>query len=301
MSEPALPPCALRGCGGATKLSYRLSRFDVRRCRRCGILFRDPLPDDDELRRMYEDPAYHAGAYFDEAADPLRPEAEMQEDALDALESIRSECCSARGTRPARLLDVGCGSGGFLRRASTRGWSCAGVEFSRALSVRCERETGVTPVCSDFLDANFEARSFDVVTMWDFIEHVRDPAAVLEKAAQLIAPEGRLLVFTIDSASLFNTIGRLLYRASFGHARFAAELLYDARHNFYFDQATLAATLGAAGFRTESTSRYRAHLGRWLAEPASLPVRLAGDAIDAASVLLGRQYRQLLICRREPS
>ena len=289
--------CPLDGCNGTTSLRYRLDRFDVRTCERCGILFRDPFPGDDEIRAMYEDPLYHASEYFAPVDDrpASGPEARIHEQALTWLDESRP--CGA--TRSSRLLDIGCGNGVFLARARTHGWEVDGVEMSRSLSERCLRETGVAPRCGDYLQLEPTPATYDAICMWDFLEHTCKPEAVLEHAMRELRPEGRILIFTIDSDSLFNLLAHFLYRVGFGRFRRGIELLYDARHNYYFSQETLAKILKKKGLSTDHKASYRAHLGRWLAEPVPAFVKLSGDIVDAASGLVGRRYRQLLICRRQ--
>ena len=289
--------CVLPGCEGRTIALYRLKRFAVEECTRCGMRFRRPLPTADELQRMYEDPVYHASAYFSAqyGQSPRRasPEVRIHADALRWL--------GGRPDIPApsarTLLDVGCGTGLFLGMALHHGWRAVGVELSSSLAARAREEMRLDVRCGDFLDVPLPAESFDAITMWDFLEHVLDPARVVEKARGLLKPSGYLVIFTIDTASLFNTIAHLMHRLFGQRAQQPLELLYDARHNYYFTQASLAGLLDGRGLRIESTVSYRAYLGRWLAEPASFGVRLVGDAIDLASVVLRRKYRQLVYCR----
>ena len=54
----------MKDCGGPTAPRYRLRAFDVLECERCRMLYRDPFPDAEELREMYEDPAYVESSYF---------------------------------------------------------------------------------------------------------------------------------------------------------------------------------------------------------------------------------------------
>src|SRR5205807_2163563 len=121
---------------------------------------------------------------------------------------------------------------------------------------------------------------FDVITMWDFLEHVLDPESVLAKVRRLLVPGGVLLVFTIDSTSLLNRVGGFLYHASRRRAVRILELLYDFRHNYYFTKPALAALLERSGFRIERWRAHRAHLGRWLAEPAPWYLFAGGLVLD---------------------
>lgn len=99
---------------------YRLQRFEVFACAACSLRFRHPLPTADELRAMYEDPRYHASAYFAEP-DPRSPELRIFRRGLADLAAL---------TQPGRLLDVGCARGSFMALARAAGWEAEGVELS---------------------------------------------------------------------------------------------------------------------------------------------------------------------------
>jgi SAM-dependent methyltransferase len=238
---------------------------------------------------MYEDEAYHRSDYFAADVETGGPEVALYERALDWVDAHGS-------ARPKRLLDVGSGSGLFLELARKRGWSVEGIEISERLSARARERFGVPVRSGDFTTLALEPKAYDVVTMWDLLEHVLDPIATLAKVRESLAPGGLLVVLTIDSASLFNRIGDLAYRASFGLFSRPLELLYDARHTFYFSRRTLEAVVGRAGFRVEGRATCRAHLGRWVSEPVSWPIRAGGAVVDWLSVPLRSEYRQLVYC-----
>ena len=312
-----------KSCGSErVRRRYRLRPFDVYACDACTIWFRHPLPDERELTAMYEDARYHESAYFQNARPGYRrraPEVRIYRRALADLDrlarsssgddpvSAHDRLASGREGRGAvpgpgaaarRLLDVGCGPGVFLDLAREAGWEVAGVELSTRHAEHARTTFGLDIWQGDFLAAPFAPASFAAVTMWDFLEHVLDPRAVLAQARRLLIPDGLLLVFTIDSASLFNATADVLYRASGGRAVRPIELLYDARHNYYFTPLALTRLIESAGFRIERWRADRAYLGRWLAEPAPWYLVAGGFVLDLLSVAVGRPYRRTALCRR---
>jgi len=301
-STAAPAACAL--CGATTiTLHCRLRRFSVYRCDACTLRFRHPLPDAAELRAMYEDERYHESVYFENARagyDTDAPEVRIYRRALADLAELAPPVQAEAGapTAPSRrLLDVGCATGVFLDLARAAGWDVRGVELS-ARHAAYARDTFALDVWEgDFLAAPFAPASFDAITMWDFLEHVLDPRAVIAQARRLLAPGGLLLVFTIDSASLFNRLGDVLQRATGGRFARPLELLYDARHNYYFTAASLRRLLEDGGFGIERWRADRAYLGRWLAEPAPWYLVTGGYVVDAVSLPLRLPYRRTAICR----
>lgn len=285
--------CPICGSPRPRALVYRLRPFDVTRCEGCGGLQRDPLPTPAEMEGYYRDPGYIEGGYFDAPAETGResPETAIFREALEHLEARR------RGSGlPAagRVLDVGAGSGAFLELARSRGWQADGVELSPELAARAAARSGARVACGDFPAVELPEARYDAVTLWDVLEHTTDPGAFLVRARQLLAPGGVLLVFTIDAGSLFNVAGDLAWRLTGGRMTSPLELLYDKRHNHYFTSATLRRLIERHGLRVERVATHRAHLGRWLSEPASALVLAGAEVIDLLSIPLGRPYRQLL-------
>lgn len=108
---------------------------------------------------------------------------------------------------PGRLLDIGCGSGGFLRRAKLCGWEVEGVEPDPAAA-------GVARQGQDFLvHSSMEGaagKQFDVVTLSHVMEHLHDPKGMLREAAALLLPGGMLWIAVPNIAGA----GHRIYRES---------------------------------------------------------------------------------------
>lgn len=263
------------------------------------MLYRDPFPDGEELREMYDDPAYVESSYFspvDLNTPDERPEVAIYREGLECLARRRpTRSDSKRGS----LLDVGCGSGLFLQMAREDGWQVEGVELSGTHAERARSQQGLTVHEGEFDRMEIDSEPFDVITLWDLLEHVLRPEDTLARARALLAPGGRLLVFTINSASLLNLLAHAGHRLTGGRLSRPVELLYDAHHCFYFTEKTLENLLSRCGFRTLERYHYRAHLGRWLIEPAPAWMRAGTEVVDWLSIPLGRQYRQFVLC--EPS
>jgi len=122
----------------------------------------------------------------------------------------RSQWISARVGLMAQhtALDVGCGSGQFLRQIKRQtGCAVVGIDLDPAYETKAQKD-GIRRVTGDFEQFDTEER-FDLITMHHLIEHLNDPAASIRKAWELLKPGGYLYLETpaADSVS-FKFFGR---------------------------------------------------------------------------------------------
>ena len=216
-------PC--NHCGlDDTELAAVQNGFRVVRCRGCGLVYVSPRPDPESLPALYSD--YHARGGGDEASwDRLM--AGCFREAARLLEDARGGA--------GRLLDVGCGFGGFVRLMTGRGWAAEGIDPSPTTVSAAVR--GGLPVRLGTLG---EAEGkYDAVTMFYVLEHLPDPAAALAKLSGLLVPGGTLLLRVPHTAPIV----RLL--RPFG----LDGTLFDPPFHLYdFPPSVLGDYLRAAGF-----------------------------------------------------
>ncbi len=144
----------------------------------------------------------------------------------------------------ARLLDVGCGTGGFLDYVRSLGVLGAGFDASAAqvqaaLARGLDVHHSVSP--ARFRSETAEDRGFDIVTLWDVFEHLRDPKGFLEELTPLMKP-GALLFLSIPNG------GALRWKRAIWEAA-GRKFSYEPwEHVFYFRPKSLARYLEAWGF-----------------------------------------------------
>jgi len=137
-----------------------------------------------------------------------------------------------------RLLDVGCGTGQFLDAMRKRpGWSVVGIDIS-PVAIRVAREELKLDVHLGTLESvSFPEASFDVVTMWDVLEHLHDPVRALVVIGRILKPNGVLIIRT---PSLDSWDAALFGRSWAG--------LDPPRHLVVFSRSTLVQVLQQASF-----------------------------------------------------
>jgi len=112
-----------------------------------------------------------------------------------------------RKTHPSgSILDVGCGFGHFLLTGREMGYATSGVEMCRANADFVQKQFGIPVWRGDFLDFP-ETGTFDVITLWDTLEHMDHADKTIEKASRLLKPGGLLVVQVPQADSL---LARLL-------------------------------------------------------------------------------------------
>lgn len=94
-----------------------------------------------------------------------------------------------------RLLDVGCGVGHFVQTANESGWQAEGIDLAEgAIDLAAQRELPCRR--QDFFSSSLDDLQFDVITMWEFIEHVPSPGRFIARAEELLSPGGIIYLTT---------------------------------------------------------------------------------------------------------
>lgn len=144
-----------------------------------------------------------------------------------------------------RLLDIGCHIGVFLEEAEMRGLDAWGIEPSH-WAVAWARKRNLQVIQGTLEEVSFPLNHFDVVTLWDVIEHLPDPMSELRRIARIVRPGGWVCIHTMD-------IGSPFARVMGQRWPWLMEM-----HLYYFSRATLAAMLQRAGFQVvEASARGR--------------------------------------------
>lgn len=100
-----------------------------------------------------------------------------------------------------KLLDVGCGDGGYLAQMRDLGWEVEGVEVD-PLAVKQARKLNLPVYLGALEQKRFENNLFDAVIINHVIEHVHDPLKVLKECYRILKPGGKLVVITPNARSI---------------------------------------------------------------------------------------------------
>lgn len=219
------------------------------RCIHCQLVFVNPRPAFEDLAHRYEESYFRCdeptfGGYEDYEAD--------REDIVRTLRRRLARLRPLLSTERPRLLDVGCATGVFLEVAREEGWTGEGMDISEFALART-RAKGFTAHRGTLPGIDLPEAQYDVVTLWDVIEHVPDPAATLGACRRLLKPGGLLAISTPDAGSLLARVlrGRWLGFRSIDE------------HLYFFTRSTMSAMLVKEGFEVK---RFYA-VGKYLTLP----------------------------------
>ena len=230
--------CSL--CGNALFQSLTDARLThLCRCGTCGLVQVRAFPAPHELHEIYGEGYFQSEnsaemGYTDYAAD---------RDLIVRTAHRRLKSIERVAPAKGRLLDVGCALGFFLLAAEKGGWDVAGVDISAHAAGYARETLGLDARAGMLEDTGFEERSFDVLTMWDVVEHVPSPVETLRICAGLLKDGGLVALSTPDIGS---RVARLT-KARWMGFKLAEEHLY------YFSRKTMALALEQAGFEVLET------------------------------------------------
>ena len=148
----------------------------------------------------------------------------------------------------ARLLDVGCGEGFFLFNASKAGYTTKGVEPSQGAAAYARKEFGLDVEAKHFEELRFPENHFDVVTLWQVLEHMLYPLMILKEVHRILKPGGMLVITTPDIEGI---PARILKKRWWCITRL---------HINQFTTKTLTNSIKNAGFKNISSVSYKESL-----------------------------------------
>lgn len=252
------------------RIHYRMVR-----CNSCGLVRSDPVADATVLGELYRQSTLDYGA---EVGNLRRTYGRY----LDRLADL--------GALKGSLLEVGCGNGFFLAEALLRGYAdVRGVEPSLDAVERAEPTLRERIVCDSMRPGLFQAETFDVVCLFQVIDHLPDPAGVLRETCRVLKPGGLVLILSHNVAAVS---AKMLGERS---------PIIDVEHTCLFDRKTLAHLASTQGFASREVGnvwnryslQYLAHLSPLPVSGKAVVVRLLSNCRlgrIAVSVPLGNLY-----------
>lgn len=201
------------------------------------------------------------------------------------------------------ILDIGCGIGNFVAHAQSVGLQAVGSDVD-VKAVESGRARGLTMYVADELDAALPDNSVDALSLWDVVEHLFEPAAILEQILPKVRPGGAVLIETPDAAFPVRPALLAAHRRTGGRIDLTGPMYYW-EHKIYFTEEGLRILLGRLGVDVVAVHRETSLREKLAAEFTQnndgTPVRrfldTAWPALELAFRRLGRGNKLMVLGR----
>ena len=203
--------------------------IDLVRCPECQLRYHVKAPVD--INDAYNSPTYMQGSQGFWTDDY---EYRKERFGRERMEILTNTIGDIKGKS---ILDVGCGSGYFLDCAKEKGAICYGLEIADDIRQWVSRQLGIK-VFSRPIEELASDTKFDVITMFDLIEHVERPAELLLHAHRLLKNGGHVFFYTPN----FDSFGIKVMQDQ-------SNLISPAAHLLFFTSESLQYVLNKVGFQ----------------------------------------------------
>ena len=206
----------------STELEFKFTeKLHIFSCSNCGVHYLHPQLSDAEITELYSENYYKAwgveGNKENEGARQMKIAT-----FLLRLQLIKKFVPSGN------ILDIGCATGYFLEAAKTLHYEVYGIELSEYSSSIAKAKFGEDSIFNGKLeDSKFTPGFFQIITMFDLIEHVRSPEETLLNASKLLDKTGAIVITTPNVSSISNFV----MGKRWAH--------YKKEHFFYFNLKSL--------------------------------------------------------------
>lgn len=180
-------------CGGAEFSPYisltdhflSHEEFHLLKCDSCDVLITTPAPSPDNVFNYYKSDDYVS---HNDSKKGVINFAYQQVKNITLRQKIS---LIKKHTSRKRLLDFGCGTGDFLRFASTAGFEVCGIEPDSSAR-KISQSKGINVYDISYLDDS--TNSFDAITLWHVLEHTYDPLETLSQLKNILRPGGVIIL-----------------------------------------------------------------------------------------------------------
>lgn len=218
----------------------RFFKNTLRQCQQCGLIFVNPQPEFNKIKEIYNQ------HYFKNNNSNSVGYEDYAQDRPNIIKTFEKRWRQIEKFHPTkgRVLDLGCAMGFFLEVARNHGWETCGVELSNYASHIAQKNFG-DKIFNGSLDKTcLSDNFFDIITMWDYLEHIRNPVRELKRVWHLLKKDGLIVLSTPNTASWPHKIFKDKWMG-----------YKDQEHLYYFSADNVIMLLKEAGFKILKSER----------------------------------------------
>ncbi|GEM_PF-4263382 len=218
--------------------------FDIVQCEKCKLRFRNIELDLEETQKIYSD-----NYFLVEQKDYFFNQADFKKKVFEERMKLVQKY-SQKGD----LLDLGSAVGVFLEVAKNFGWNETGIEISSLASAEAKNK-GLNSLNRDFKNLDQLEKIFDVITLWDVVDHSEKPLELLKEVRKIVKPNGYIFVETTVIDSLMFQGAEMLYDFSGNLIKKPFLKGYPVHHSNYYSENSLRNDIEKAGFEVKESVR----------------------------------------------
>jgi len=221
-----------------SQIEYKLNHYQVLTCQKCGLLRRDIQLSPKKLEQLFsplyftkEQKDYFAGQFSTRINSKL-PRNQQFISRLNIIENLV-------GRKKKTILDIGCGSGTFLKLAHNRHWKTLGVDLADYPVKFAREKFGLKVIKKSIEKAKIPSHSFNAVVCWDVISNFQNPDRVFQETYRILRPGG---IFAFEVAvvdSLLNWASNFVYYTTAGRINRFTQIGLPFQHAYHFTRSSI--------------------------------------------------------------
>jgi len=226
--------CNICGSSDCKTFPNKFFKNILLRCPKCGLIFVELQPKLPELKKIY------GQNYFKNINSNSIGYENYLEDKPNIIKTFekRFKNIEKLYLKKGKILDLGCAMGFFLEVAENHGWTPYGIEISNYAGNIAKERFRDKIFNGTLNEVSFPDNFFDIITMWDYLEHILNPLQELSRIRQFLKKDGLLILSTPDADSLSHKIFKDRWMG-----------YKDQEHLYYFSEKNVRILLEQSGFK----------------------------------------------------
>ncbi|RPI18065.1 MAG: methyltransferase domain-containing protein [Ignavibacteriae bacterium] len=182
-------PCCKKDLS-KSKFLFKKANVDYYQCINCELIYQNPQPVYELTEEIYDGEHYHeryirsAYIYF--------PTSKIY------VNEIKKELKGKINPSKTSVVDIGCGIGYFLYIAKQDNFKVTGIDISRWAGKYAKEKFDIDVQTGNFLEMDIRKDEYDIVTLWQTIEHLPEPNDFIKKIYNILKPGGYICIATPD-------------------------------------------------------------------------------------------------------
>lgn len=215
--------------------------IDIKKCNDCGHIFANLSLSNDELKNIYDTDYFESEEYKDYKSETVA----IKKNFNRLLSKLKKH---SQNTKQKKLLEVGAAYGFFIDIAKSHFNLAIGTEIASEPSRYARENLNIDVRNLDIIEWDFDNIKFDLVCMWDVIEHLHSPNKYLQKLSVNMKKNSIIALTTPDIGSLVARVRKQNWRQ-----------IHPPTHVHYFNKKSIETILNNNGFKIIEY----AHFGRY--------------------------------------